>query len=70
MCKILSEFMLFVKIYSGKVPIEENAAQTLIFGVSFVVGAKRYFPYFVDILIFPRDNQLDISYIYIYCSHP
>ena len=69
MCRNISEFMLSVKIYSGKVPIDEKAAHTLILGVCFVVGAKRFFPDFVHILILPRDNQIDISSRNIVCIH-
>ena len=40
--------------------MEENAAQTWIFGVCFVVGASLFLPELVHILILPRESQTEI----------
>ena len=42
--------MFSLKIQSGKTPIDEKAAQTLIFGECFVVGQILFFPLLVHIL--------------------
>ena len=51
--------LILRKIYNGNVPMEENAAQTWIFGVCFVVGASLL-PELVHILILPRESQTEI----------
>ena len=63
-CKIhknISEFILWLKIHNGNVPIEENAAHTLILGVCFTVGTSLFLPDLVHIFKLPRLSQIDIS---------
>ena len=50
-----------LKIQSGNTPIDEKAAQTLIFGECFVVGQILFFPLLVHILILPLDSHIGIS---------
>ena len=59
-CKIhknISEFILWLKIHNGNVPIEENAAHTLILGVCFTVGTSLFLPDLVHIFKLPRLSQ-------------